>query len=282
MTPKSALRLSLGLAAVLLSATAIESNAQEGAKSDGDPVEVFERIPRSQRPKMAVKDFEFQAQVSREDQSELNSLSGAIFVLRGGNPKLTSETNAANLARSTSTLLAARLDSTHQFRMFEREQLATVTSEQDLVASDRAKKGQDVAKTGELLGARYVVTDAITKFGKSKKDKKGLVGAILKGAGAAAGISSSQTDFEVGITVKVIDASTGEIVASATSEGVQTGDTERKLSALGGTWGAVVGGAFSKSATQEREKRVTEAQMRAIDLIVIKLVEARKAGDLEP
>lgn len=256
------------------------SRAQGSSRSDATAD--FAAIPRSQRPTLAIKDFEFQAQLSREDQAELNSYASVLYVLRGGNPNVTAETNASNLAKSTSQLLTERLTSTGQFRVFEREQLASVTSEQDLTSSPRSKKGQDEAKTGELIGAGYVVTGAITKFGKSKKKKGGILGAITGAAGGVVGVATTQTDYEVGLTVKVIDSSTGEVITSATTDGVVTGDTERKISALGGTLGGVVGGSLSKSATGEREKRITEALQRAIDLVVVQMVDARKRGDLEP
>lgn len=52
--------------------------------------------------------------------------------------------------------------------------------------------------------------------------------------------------------VKVVESSTGEVVASMTTEGKATGDTSRSIAGIGGTWGGVVGGALSSSATGER------------------------------
>lgn len=277
--PNAMLLAAVGLN-VIMNPTSVLS--QNSTKSDAVSTAEFAEIPRSQRPTLAIKDFEFQAQLSRDDQAELNSYASVLYVLRGGNPTARAETNASNLAKSTSQLLTERLTRTGQFRVFEREQLASVTAEQDLVGSARAKKGQDVAQTGALVGAGYVVTGAITKFGKSKKKKGGIIGALVGGAVGVGGISTSHTDYEVGLTVKVIDSSTGEVITSATTEGVVTGDMERKVSALGGTIGTIVGTSLSTSATDEKEKRVTEALQRAIDLVVVQLVDARKRGDLEP
>jgi curli biogenesis system outer membrane secretion channel CsgG len=259
-------------------ARAQDSTANAGATVD----EAFRAIPRAQRPRMAVQGFEFSAQMSREDQDDLNSYGAFFAALRGGNPQSRTESNMANLAKATTQLLTERLQNTQQFRVFEREQLGTVIAEQDLGASSRAKSGQTTAQTGEILTARYVVTGAITKFGKSTKKKNGAVGAVLGRFGGGVRMSSGATDYEVGLTVKVVESSTGEVIASATTDGVVTGDTERSLGGIGGTWGAVAGGAFGKSATGEREKRVSEALQRAIDLVVLQLVAARRRGDIEP
>ena len=258
------------------------AHAQDSLHVGVSASEAFRPIPRGQRPTLAIRSFDFSAQLSRDDQADLNSYASVIYAFRGGTPRAQAETNSNNLAKATTQLLSERLQNTGQFRVFEREQLDAVTGEQDLAASSRARQGQSSARTGELRAARYVVTGAITKFGKSKKRKGGMIGSILGRVGGGVGMSASQTDYEVGLTVKVIESSTGEVIASATTEAVAAGDTERSLSGIGGTWGAVAGGAFSKSATGEREKRISEALQRAIDLVVLQLVSARKGGAIEP
>jgi curli biogenesis system outer membrane secretion channel CsgG len=280
-----ATRFAVSSVAAVLSASA--ASAQSGADTLAINVsvsaeEAFRAIPRQQRPRLAIKDFEFQAQLAREDQDDMNSYAAAIAAWRGRNAPQLAESNGVRMAKSTSQFLTERLRNTNQFRVYEREQLGTITGEQDLAASSRARQGQAEARTGELLAARYVVTGAITKFGKSKKKKGGIGGAILGRIAGGVALNSSQTDYEVGITVKVVESSTGEVVAAATTDGVVSGDTERSLAGLGGTWGAVAGGAFSRSATGEREKRITEALQRAIDLVVLQVVQARLRGDLEP
>lgn len=237
-------------------------------------------VPLAQRPTMAVRDFDFAAQLSRDDQNDLNSYGGLLIVLRGGDPTARSANNTENLAKATSTLLAQRLLATRQFRVLERARLVAVTAEQDLGASGRAQQGQANAQTGRLLVAKYVVTGTITKFGKSKKKRGGIGGAILGGLGGVAGVSSGSTDYEVGITVNVADATTGEMLASFTTDGVATGDRHFSIGGGGGVWGALAGGAFSRSATDEREKRISEALQNAIDAIAAQVLDARMKGDL--
>ena len=51
------------------------------------------------------------------------------------------------------------------------------------------------------------------------------------------------------------------------------------------TWYAyqsIAAGAFRKSATGEREKRVSEAPHRAIHVMVLQLVAALRRGDIDP
>lgn len=253
------------------------------ASTDSAGARTVAAIPRAQRPTVAVRAFEFAAMLGPEERQELNSIGALAVALRGGvgraeDPQLTQ----TNLARAVTDLLVERLQNVQQFRLLERAQLGEITGEQDLAASGRAARGQAGAQTGALLAARYVVTGSITKFGRSQQRKRGAFGVLSRAVGAGVDASTTQTDYEVAITAKVVEASTGELVASMTTEGKVTGDKGRSIAGIGGTWGGLVGGALSKNVTGEREKRIAEAMQRAVDLIAIQIVEARERGDLVP
>jgi curli biogenesis system outer membrane secretion channel CsgG len=178
--------------------------------------------------------------------------------------------------------MSEALQATGNFRLFERNQLDAVTDEQDLGGSARAKQGQGRAATGELTVARYVITGAITKFAKSEKKKGfggGMIGGMI-GGGVIGGLEKKQTDYEIGITVKVLDATTGEAYEIITVDGSATGNASRRIAGLGGTLGGVIGASMSTSATGEKEKRVAEAMRMAIEKAALKLVELRERGEL--
>lgn len=268
--------------ALLLATPAVRVSAQTPAGDSARPVTA---IPRAQRPTVAVRGFEFAAMLSPEDREELNSVGALVAALNRGSgnggasdPALTQ----TNLARAVTSLLVERLQATQQFRLLERARLQDITGEQDLASSNRAQQGQGAARTGQLAVARYVVTGSITKFGRSKQKKRGAFGMLTRAAGMGVDASSTQTDYEIAVTANVVESSSGEVVASMTTEGKATGDKGRSISGIGGTWGGLVGGALSSSATGEREKRVAEALQRAVDAIAVQIVEARQRGDLTP
>src|SRR5215510_1162321 len=94
------------------------------------------------------------------------------------------------------------------FRVIERKKLDTVLAEQDFSNSDRADpSAAKLAKIGKVLGVKYIISGSITKFGGEKK----ATGGSFKGVGL--GVGKAKT--EVGLTMRMIDATTGEILISA-------------------------------------------------------------------
>jgi curli biogenesis system outer membrane secretion channel CsgG len=108
-------------------------------------------------------------------------------------------------------------------RVVERSRLDTVLAEQDLAASDRANPdAAKMAKIGKVLGVRYILAGSITKFATSdKRYGGGVAGTVAKNMlGPVGGLSFHKAKQEVSLTARLIDTTTGEIVASAKGEGV--------------------------------------------------------------
>lgn len=254
-----------------------------GAQEAADRPEI-QPIPRAQRPMLAVRDFEFQAQLSAEERQQLNQWTAlhGIFRNRGGNDQLDATTTIDLMAKQLTTMMQEAIQATGNFRLYERNQMGAVTGEQDLGESRRAKQGQDRAEVGEMIVARYVVTGAITKFGKAEKKKNfggGIIGGIAKGAIGGA-LESKQSEYELGVTLKLVEASTGELIESFTVDGAAIGNKSRRIAGIGGTLGGVVGGAMSNRTTGEREKLIAEAMRNAVEKAAVKMVAVRERGDL--
>jgi curli biogenesis system outer membrane secretion channel CsgG len=146
------------------------------------------------------------------------------------------------------------------FRVIERKKLDTVLAEQDFAQSDRADpSAAKLAKVGKVLGVKYILAGSITKFGSEKKS----TGGSFKGVGL--GVGKAKT--EVGLTVRVIDATTGEILISAKGLG-----TSKK----GGGFAFAKGGtSFGTGSSEFRESAIGEAQAMAAAEIV-KAIVAKK------
>lgn len=104
-------------------------------------------------------------------------------------------------------MLESALYDSGRFVLVEREKLGDIMLEQDLAASGRAAKAKDVAKTGLIRPARYIATGAVTEVEESQSGADG--GISIRGIRVGGGRSQAQ----VTVIVKLIDTTTGELVA---------------------------------------------------------------------
>lgn len=240
-------------------------------------------VPRSQRPSLTVQKFEFSATPSNEDMGNLTSIVGVMSAIGGRNQAdARAQSVQDNLGRAVVDLLVARLLESGQFRVLERKALDAVLAEQDLVGSKKAANNQTVAQKAQIVGAKYLVTGAITKFSRSKQEKGGIGGAISKVV-AGVGVSSSQTTYEIALTARIIETASGEVVTSMTTEGKVIGDKERAIAGIGGSLAiGALGGVLGSSNSGDRERKIFESLQLAVDKLVVQFVEAKDRGDVEP
>jgi curli biogenesis system outer membrane secretion channel CsgG len=108
--------------------------------------------------------------------------------------------------------LTEALVHSENFVVLERQTLGDVLAEQNLAASDRAAKSK-TAQTGKIIPAQILVAGAITEFEESSAGGAGglKVGKLkLGGKGKMA---------HVGLIIRLIDTTTGEILDSQRVEG---------------------------------------------------------------
>ena len=147
------------------------------------------------------------------------------------------------------------------FRVIERKKLDTVLAEQDFARSDRADpSAAKLAKIGKVLGVKYIIAGSITTFGGEEKNYGG--GGLVGGKLGGLGLKKAKT--EVGLTARVIDATTGEILVSAKGLGVSKKGGGLKIGA-GGFGG---GAGFSMGSSDYKDSAIGEAQEAAtLDLV---------------
>src|SRR5258708_20523792 len=149
---------------------------------------------RPARPTVALLDFDF----------------GAIQPWWTGNN---------DLGKQVADLLVDELVNDGTFRVIERKRLETILNEQNFAASDRTDPGAKlIVQIGKALGVKYLNVGSVTRFGleQSTKSLGGAFGVKLP-VGA---IGRSEGKAAVAITARIIDTSTGEILASAKGEGI--------------------------------------------------------------
>lgn len=151
-----------------------------------------------------------------------------------------------------------------RFRVVERAALDSVLQEQDLAASGRVAKPSG-AKTGQVLGAEYLVQAVITSYEPDYKGKKGGLGGITRGLLGGAKVGKSRS--LVGMNIRVIDAETSELLFSRQIDA----EISKREFALGGIgWGGA--GALGGFMESYSKTPIGQAVMAAVNMGVFELV----------
>ncbi len=144
-----------------------------------------------------------------------------------------------DLGRNLTTMLESALYDSGRFIIVEREKLKDVIAEQDLITSGRAAKAKNVAQTGLIRPARYIAAGAITEV--SHNQSGGGAGVNIGGFR----IGGSRSEAQIALIVKLVDTTTGEIVAKERIVG-KAGATGLNVGLTSGSVGVDLGG-FKKT-----------------------------------
>jgi curli biogenesis system outer membrane secretion channel CsgG len=166
-----------------------------------------------------------------------------------------------DIGRGAATQLVYALVEDGRLRLIERSKLEAVLGEQDFAATSRADpEAAKLAKMGKVLGVRYIVAGSITKFATSdrKFGASGKAGAVARGVlGPIGGLSFRKAKQEVTLTARLIDTTTGEVVASAKGEGVATKGQGASMQVTSGI-------GFGTESPEFKASGIGEAQEKAI------------------
>jgi len=173
-----------------------------------------------------------------------------------------------DIGKGISELLVDQLGNT--YRIVGRSELDKILHEQGFSNSDRADPNT-AAKIGHILGVDAVITGDITQFGRDDKNQN--YGASAVGAwthGAFGGVGKHESKAVVVITVRMVDATSGEILASVTGKGEST---RSGTSLLGGGYGNGSGGAagYDMSSSNFAQTIIGEATNAAVAQVATRL-----------
>ena len=158
-----------------------------------------------------------------------------------------------HFGETVADLLASRLVNLGSFRVFDRG----VLPEPD---QGRRASFDAIREIARQSGVDYVVLGAVTRFGNEKKNTRGgLLGIPFLGGGG-----KSSQESSVGLTIRVIDVRTGEIVSTTTSMGAAS-KSHRTIAGGGFVHGLPVGGLITSSSTGSLDRLVGEALVGAIE-----------------
>jgi curli biogenesis system outer membrane secretion channel CsgG len=180
-----------------------------------------------------------------------------------------------DVGKGIADLIVDELVNDGTYRVIERKKLDVILAEQNFSNSDRADpSAATLVKLGKALGVQYMIVGSITKFGTENK-KVGVGGGGWGGGGFGLGkVGTSKGKATVAITARIIDTTTGEILASAKGEGTSK-RTGLLLGGGGGKWGAGGLGGVEMGSSDFRETILGEATEQAVKAVTEKLVAAR-------
>lgn len=206
-------------------------------------------LAQSSRPTVALLDFDF----------------GTVQKWWSGND---------DIGKGIADLIVDELVNDGSFRVIERKRLDAILAEQNFSNSQRADpSAKSVAAIGKALGVKYLIVGSVTKFGVEESNKSvggGAFGGSRFGIGS---VGKSQGKANVAITARMVDTSTGEILASAKGDGT----SKRSGFLLGGAGGGGAGGSGSINfgASNFHDTILGEATETAVKATVAKLVAAK-------
>jgi curli biogenesis system outer membrane secretion channel CsgG len=157
------------------------------------------------------------------------------------------------------------------YRVIERKRLDAILAEQNFSNSDRADPAAaKVANIGKALGVKYIIVGSITKFGIEDKGMKIGAGAWGGGKFGVGDVGTKKGKATVAIAARMVDTTTGEIMAVAKADGTSS----RSGLALGGAANHL-GGDFAIGSSNFRETILGEATEVAVKAVVTKLIAAK-------
>jgi curli biogenesis system outer membrane secretion channel CsgG len=149
------------------------------------------------------------------------------------------------IGKGASDMLITALFKTKKYRIYERNKLKSIMKEQNLQMSGAVDMSTAV-QIGKLVGAKYIVTGAVTEFGVAKS-----------GAQGGGYFSVGKQWYRSTVDVRAVSVQTGEIVFADSGSGALK---SRAVTVLG------IGGGESYD-----EKKATESMRMAIEDVMSRI-----------
>jgi curli biogenesis system outer membrane secretion channel CsgG len=167
-----------------------------------------------------------------------------------------------DVGKGVADLLVQKLVQDGKYRVIERKQLEKILAEQNFNNSDRADPAT-ASRIGKVLGVDAIIVGSITKFGRDDKNTTVGGGGFGLGRFGVGGVQKRDAKAVCGITARLIDTSTAEILAAVTGNG-ESKRGGASLVGAGGSGGAAGAGAFDMSSKNFGETILGEAVNQAV------------------
>jgi curli biogenesis system outer membrane secretion channel CsgG len=201
------------------------------------------------RPRIAVLDF---------DYATVQTASSALF---GTN---------VDVGKGITDLLVTDLVKDGTYSIIERKAMDKIMTEQNFSNSNRADP-TSAAKIGKLLGVDAIIVGSITQFGNETKHTNIGGGGGNWGGFGVGGVGHSKSNANVGITARIVNIDTGEIMGVAEGAGTSSRSSTSLLGG-GGNWHGWGGGNADFGSSDFQQTIIGEAVKIATDKLTLELV----------
>ena len=168
-----------------------------------------------------------------------------------------------DVGKGISDLLVQKLVQDGKYSVIERNALDKILAEQNFSNSDRADS-TTAAKIGKILGVDAIIIGSITQFGRDDKHTKVGGGGYGLGKFGLGGVGKSEAKAVVAVSARMVNTSTGEILAAVTGVGESTRSSTSLVGAGGGGSGGG-GGALDMGSSNFANTILGEAVRKAVD-----------------
>ena len=209
------------------------------------------------KPRVAVMNF---------DYATVRDISSSIFG------------TDVDIGKGITDLLVEKLVNGGVVSVIERQALDTIIAEQNMANSDRFDSNS-AAKLGRILGVDAIITGSITQFGRDDQSTNiggGAVGGVTRRFGLG-GIGRRKAKAVVGITARIVNVDTAEILTVATGKG-ESKRSGTSIFGAGGSSGGAGGGMLDMKSSNFASTLIGEAVNQAVESVATQLQE--KADNL--
>ena len=168
-----------------------------------------------------------------------------------------------DVGKGISDMLVQKLVQDGKYRVIERAALDKILAEQNFSNSDRAD-ANTAAKIGKVLGVDAIIIGSITQFGRDDQHTKVGGGGYGLGKYGIGGIGTSKSKAVVGITARMINTSTAEIMVAVTGNGESERGSTSLLGGGGSGWSGG-GGGLDMGSSNFGATILGEATHKAVD-----------------
>jgi curli biogenesis system outer membrane secretion channel CsgG len=185
-----------------------------------------------------------------------------------------------DVGKGVADLLVTNLVKDGSYSVIERKALDKILAEQNFSNSDRAD-ATSAAKIGKILGVDAILVGSITQFGNDTKSTG--VGGLGAAAGrfGIGGVNQKQSKAIVGLTARLINVDTAEILGVAEGKG-ESKRTSTSLAGAGATWAGIGAGSVNFGSSDFQNTIIGEAVKAAVDNMSTSVVAERSRVQAKP
>ena len=179
-----------------------------------------------------------------------------------------------DVGKGVSDLIVTQLVKDGTYSVVERKLLDDILKEQEFSNSERADP-KTAARIGKVLGVNAIIVGSITRFGFDDKSfKLGAVGGSIGGFGLG-GFGKKKSKAIVVVDARIVDTTTGEILAVATGKGESKRDSFSGFGGGGGRGGFGAAG-IDMGSSNFQNTILGEATRKSIEALCVELIKGQE------